>query len=430
MENIFLHLSLQIQNYLNGAATEDMAAIMPPYFLQWLKQNALDEEERTLLLLALIPHIHPDYFTPIIQEALPDGGDLAVIGGVRGKNHRGILPTGETALFILAGTNIAKRVQIQQRLFSPKHPFAQQRIIYLEEVPEGEPLMSGRLILHPDYISLFTTGKLPQPQLSPQFPAQHLTTQQTWNDLVLSNETQQQLAELKMWLKHSPTLLNQWGLAGRIKPGFKALFHGQPGTGKTLTATLLGTIIQCEVYRIDLSLIVSKYIGETEKNLANLFNQAEHKKWILFFDEADALFSKRTDIRDAHDKYANQDAAYLLQRIETFDGIIILATNYQNNLDSAFVRRFNSIIYFPMPRAEERLLLWQKWITLLPKHIIFDKNIDLQQIAQQYELSGANIANIFQYVCLKTLQDNLNIITQQNFIAAIKSEYKKEKKLI
>ena len=127
-----------------------------------------------------------------------------------------------------------------------------------------------------------------------------------------------------------------------------------------MTACLLGKSTGREVYKVDLSLVVSKYIGETEKNLARVFDQAQHKGWILFFDEADALFGKRSETKDAHDRYANQEVSFLLQRIETFDGIAILASNQRENIDEAFARRFESIIYFPMPRPEERLRLWRQ----------------------------------------------------------------------
>src|SRR6201991_4144918 len=149
-------------------------------------------------------------------------------------------------------------------------------------------------------------------------------------------------------------------MGDRLKKGYRALFYGPPGTGKTLTAALLGNEMNKDVYRVDLSMVVSKYIGETEKNLELLFARAEDKGWILFFDEADALFGKRTSVRDAHDKYANQEVSYLLQRIEDFNGLIILATNMKNNIDEAFVRRFNAILRFPFPEAAERKLIWEK----------------------------------------------------------------------
>jgi len=126
------------------------------------------------------------------------------------------------------------------------------------------------------------------------------------------------------------------------------LFIGAPGTGKKILASLIGQQSGKEVYRIDLSMVVSKYIGETEKNLSKIFDAAEHKNWILFFDEADALFGKRTNVRDAHDKYANQEVAYLLQKIENYNGLVLLATNMKNNIDEAFTRRLQSIIHFPL----------------------------------------------------------------------------------
>jgi SpoVK/Ycf46/Vps4 family AAA+-type ATPase len=171
-----------------------------------------------------------------------------------------------------------------------------------------------------------------------------------WDDLVLHPATLAQIRDIQNWVTHNVQVMGEWGLGRRVKPGYRALFYGPPGTGKTLTATLLGKHTGRSVFRTDLSRVVSKYIGETEQNLARLFDRAESKDWILFFDEADALFGKRTEIRDAHDKYANQQAAYLLQRIETFDGLVILATNQRNNIDEAFMRRFQSVIHFPMPR--------------------------------------------------------------------------------
>lgn len=144
-----------------------------------------------------------------------------------------------------------------------------------------------------------------------------------------------EIKEIETWLKYNDRLLEIWNLKGKIKPGYRVLFHGPPGTGKTLTACLLGKYTNRNVYRIDLSVVVSKYIGETEKNLSRLFDKADKKEWILFFDEADALFGKRTNVSDSHDKYANQEVSYLLQRIESHEGLIILASNMKSNLDTS-----------------------------------------------------------------------------------------------
>lgn len=167
-----------------------------------------------------------------------------------------------------------------------------------------------------------------------------------WDDLALPAGTLSLIREIEHWIRHNDTLLNPWGKR-RIAPGYRALFYGPTGTGKTLAATLLGKHTAKDVFRVDLSRVVSKYVGETEKNLSRLFDKAEKQNWILFFDEADALFSKRTDIRDAHDKRANQEVAYLLQRIESYNGLVILASNQRANLDDALVRCLQNIIQFP-----------------------------------------------------------------------------------
>jgi SpoVK/Ycf46/Vps4 family AAA+-type ATPase len=213
----------------------------------------------------------------------------------------------------------------------------------------------------------------------------------------------------------------------RLKPGYRALFHGPPGTGKTLTATLLGKQTNREVFRIDLSRVVSKYIGETEKNLSRLFDKAENKDWILFFDEADALFGKRTDIRDAHDKYANQEAAYLLQRIETYGGLVILATNQRGNIDDAFLRRFQAAIQFPMPRAEERLEIWRR---ALPSQLLIADDVDWAYVARRFELSGAGIVNVAHFCALEALADGSHRVDLAALEAAILREYVKEGKVV
>ncbi len=165
--------------------------------------------------------------------------------------------------------------------------------------------------------------------------------------MVVDYQVAGQLEEINTWITGHHTVMEKWNLKRILKPGYRSLFYGPPGTGKTLAATLLGKRNQMDVYRVDLSMIVSKYIGETEKNLARVFDLAENREWILFFDEADALFGKRTSTQTSNDRHANQEVAYLLQRIEDFPGTVILATNLRSNIDEAFSRRFQSTIFFP-----------------------------------------------------------------------------------
>ena len=348
------------------------------------------------------------------------------MGGFFSKNHKGFLPTGETLIYLLAGKDIEKRAAYYDYIFNESPVFTKQ-ILKIEYPSENDPRSSGRLTLDQEFMESLVLGKYIPPDLSSDFPARLITTPLDWSNLILQPKTKDSIEEIKAWLKHERLLMDEWGLKNKVKPGLRVLFYGNPGTGKTLTATLLGKHTDRNVYRIDLSLVVSKYIGETEKNLSKLFDKAANKNWILFFDEADSIFGKRTNVQNAHDKYANQEVSYLLQRIEAHPGIVILATNQKGNIDPAFVRRFQFIIEFEMPGEEERLLLWQD---NFPEGINLDAQVSLRKIAKQYELTGANIVNIVQYCCLKAACDESNIVTNGYIMSAIKREYQKEGKLM
>jgi len=393
----------------------------------FIRNNSLTPSEVIMLLVAFAPHVDPVFFDELIQNHLPAQGDFPQFGGVRGRNHRGFLPTAETVLFILAGDDLEKRFEFLD-LFEKDHKLATLTVLSIEDALSGEPQFSGRLIMAPEYIELFITGRISHPKFSMDFPAEYITTELTSDDLVLPQATNQQIAELENWVKHQDTIMNKWNMKRWVKPGYRALFHGPPGTGKTLTALIVGKKTNRDVFRIDLSMVVSKFIGETEKNLSQLFDRAKNKDWILFFDEADALFGKRTNVRDAHDKYANQEVAYLLQRIENHNGLIILASNFKINIDEAFIRRFQSVIYFPLPSATERLLLWKKTLpsTADQKR---PSDADLSAIAKKYEITGAGIVNVVQYCCLESLANSSKEITVEQIKTRIEREYQKEGKV-
>jgi AAA+ superfamily predicted ATPase len=393
----------------------------------FIRNNNLSSREVIMLLIAFAPHVDPVFFDELIQTHLPAQGDFPQFGGVRGRNHRGFLPTAETVLFILAGDDLEKRFEYLD-LFEKDHRLATLTVLSIEDALSGEPQFSGRLIMTPEYIEMFISGRISHPKFSMDFPAEYITTELTSDDLVLPQATNQQIAELENWVKHQDTIMNKWNMKRWVKPGYRALFHGPPGTGKTLTALIVGKKTNRDVFRIDLSMVVSKFIGETEKNLSQLFDRAKNKDWILFFDEADALFGKRTNVRDAHDKYANQEVAYLLQRIENHNGLIILASNFKINIDEAFIRRFQSVIYFPLPSAAERLLLWKKTLpsTADQKR---PSEADLSSIAKKYEITGAGIVNVVQYCCLESLASNSKEITVEQIKTGIEREYQKEGKV-
>jgi SpoVK/Ycf46/Vps4 family AAA+-type ATPase len=213
-----------------------------------------------------------------------------------------------------------------------------------------------------------------------------------WEDLVLPETPITMLHELVGMVKSRPRVLEEWGLGRKLTSsmGVSALFTGPPGTGKTLAAQIIANELGIDLYRIDLSTIVSKYIGETEKNLERIFNEAQTSNAILFFDEADAIFGKRSEVKDAHDRYANIEVGYLLQRMEAYDGVAILATNLRANLDEAFTRRLQFIINFPFPEEEYRARIWD---VLMPSELPRANDLDLRLMAKRFKLAGGSIRN-------------------------------------
>lgn len=406
----------------------DIIEVKPPEFngspssyAQFVKKYELSFEERFLLILAMVPHLKPELLDVFLQRNNNTDQIYTEFGGKRGKHHTGFLPTGETLMFLLAGTNLERRFNLLHVLDS-EHHFSKNRIVWLDDVNNGEPQLNGAITISKEILDEFTIGFVRKPTFSSEFPAKLLKTKMEWENLVLPSNTMAQLIEIEAWLKHHKTLMVDWEMHKILKPGYKTLFHGPPGTGKSLTTALLAKKTGIDVYRIDLSRIISKYIGETEKNLSKIFDRAESKGWILFFDEADALFGKRTSINDAHDRYANQEVSFLLQRIEEYDGLVILASNLKKNIDEAFQRRFQSMIYFPMPKPEERFKLWKNGFSDKCK---LEEKIDLNQIASNYELAGGSIINIIQYCSLMALNKNTNIIVLKDIIEGIKREFGK-----
>jgi len=395
-------------------------------YADFVNYYQLSDEERFLLILALIPHVQPHLLDVFFSQNKSSGRGYTEFGGIKGTRHSGFIPTIETALFLLAGNDLASRFSLY-RLFEPDHIFSAHNIITFDHNNSAEPFYSSAINLSDEYVDFFTIGSFRNPQFSLEFPAKRLTTRMEWEDLIVDEFTARQLDELRIWLQHGSRLYEDWGMAKKLKPGYKVLFHGPPGTGKTLTAALLGKMFGLNVYRIDLSMVVSKYIGETEKNLEKVFRKAENKNWILFFDEADALFGKRTGISDAHDKYANQEIAYLLQRLEDYPGLVILASNMRNNVDEAFTRRLQAIIHFQKPQPRERLRLWNNAFSTACHPPAKE---EMERIAQQYELSGGAIMNVVQYASLMTLNRNATTITVDDLLQGIRKEFRKEGKTL
>ncbi|WP_037840621.1 ATP-binding protein [Streptomyces sp. NRRL WC-3549] len=245
----------------------------------------------------------------------------------------------------------------------------------------------------------------------------------TWDDLVLPPDAHAQLRELTARARHRDRVLGEWGMrpGGGRGRGVSALFAGDSGTGKTMSAEVIAADLGLDLYTVDLATVIDKYVGETEKNLERIFTEAAGVNGVLLFDEADAIFGKRSDVKDAHDRYANVESAYLLQRMESFDGLAILATNLRANLDDAFTRRLDLVIDFPVPDVEQRLVLWERCLgPLLPR----GADLDLAFCAENFELAGGNIRSI-AVTAAYLAADTGGAVTMASLIHAIQREYQK-----
>lgn len=381
--------------------------------------SELDESARLLVTLALAAHIDPMRLEVFAEAEANLQRPIPAFGGLRDTKSKKFVPTAQTALFLLSADALEAKMEGFQYLDITHELYQKKLLIHPEH-------LEAPLRLTPEYIQLFTTGKSYQPEYSSAFPAQKMVCKHTWDDLVLEEHTAQELQHIKAWLKQQQHLMKYPHLAKEVN-GFRALFHGPSGTGKSLTASLLGQEVGMEVYRIDLSKVVSKYIGETEKNLRHIFEQAEHRDWILFFDEGDALFGKRSGTKSAQDRYANQETAYLLQQIEEHTGVVILATNFRSNIDRAFLRRFQAEVYFPTPSAATRLKLWEK---AFAHNFRLAEQIDLKALANNYELTGGTVKNVKHYCAVMALERQSELVLEVELINGLKRELQKEGKTL
>jgi SpoVK/Ycf46/Vps4 family AAA+-type ATPase len=245
----------------------------------------------------------------------------------------------------------------------------------------------------------------------------------TWDDVVLPDKTLRLLRQIANRLRHHATVFEEWGWANGTtrNQGLFALFQGKSGTGKTMSAEIIAHDLGLDLYQVDLSRMVSKYIGETEKNLDQVFTLASRSNAVLFFDEADALFGKRSEVRDSHDRYANMEISYLLQRMERYDGLVILATNLRNNMDDAFTRRIHFVVPFPFPDAASRQHIWR---ISFPANRPPGSDIDFEFLAANFPLTGGHIRNIVLQAAFLAVDEGESI-RMQHLLQATRQEYEK-----
>lgn len=294
-----------------------------------------------------------------------------------------------------------------------------------------------RLSDHYERASLAQAGVTPEllselcrlqgtPQLSSL--ARKVETPYMWDDLVVSRERVERLREIVQQAQFRHQVLQRWGFEKRLATGrgLTVLFTGPPGTGKTMAAGVMARELGLDLYQIDLSSVVSKYIGETEKQLARIFDEAERSHAVLFFDEADALFGKRSDVKDAHDRYANIETSYLLQRMESYEGVAILATNFSRNMDDAFVRRLQFVIEFVPPDEKDRRRIWERiWPPEMPR----GEDLDLGLLARRFELAGGYIRNIALASAYLAAADG-SALSLKHVLKATRREYQKSGRVV
>lgn len=392
-------------------------------YCDYLMDKGLGFDERLFLILSFVPYLKPQLLDCFNVKNSDTGQRFVEFGCEENTSGGSTKPSLDTVLFILAGDNVEERLRLAK--FFMGHSLLSSALFFRES--NGTAFSSW--LLHPagELVDELLFEREFVPRFSTNFPARRITTARPWSDLVLDEATMRLVDEIKLWVEYGSRVRKEWNLEQKMPPGFRALFYGPSGSGKTFTATLLGKATGRDVYCIDLSLVVSKYVGETEKNLSKIFELAEGRNWILFFDEADALFGKRTGLKDAHDRYANQEVAYLLQRIEDYHGLVVLSTNLKSNIDEAFARRFQSVVRFPMPDADQRERLWLETFSTC---CTFEEGFDLKELASKYEISGGSIINVVQYASLMAMSRSENLIRKSDVIEGIRREFQKEGKVM
>ncbi|KQY42948.1 ATP-binding protein [Cellulomonas sp. Root137] len=362
----------------------------------------LSAAEALVLVAAIAPHVDEKFDLRFAE--LTDRRDAVGL-------------TGEVARTLVART-FAGRLDAAA-LLSSGAPLLASGLLTLD--PPGD--LSGRLRADPALVR-WALGLPPEPATaSADFPARPLATVHTLDDVVLPGPARRRVADLADRIAHRDLVVDTWGF-GRHHDntsGLVALFHGPPGTGKTMTAAALSRSTGLPAYLVDLSALVSKYIGETEKALARVFDRAVREGCMLVFDEADAVFGRRTEVSDSHDRYANQEVSYLLSRIEAHPGVVVLTTNLLSNIDEAFQRRIHVMVEFPEPGPGERSRLWR---SVLPRELPVARTVDLDALAQRYALSGAQIRDASLDAAYLAAADG-RVVTQEYLVSGIHRQFEK-----
>lgn len=417
-------LSLRIKNVL-----EDKASIflpLPPLDPQaaygtLVTEHGLTDTDRVLLNLAFAATFSPETLAPLAHVA-SDKEKSIYTGGFFREGDPLFFPTVRTALFLLAGQDAETRSYYASYFHGRQRVFTSS-VVIASPREDSSVFLNYELIFNDQFLATILQGEPARLDGDHGFPARRSKRTHSLAEVVLAEKTKLEIEKLRRFTRHMKKV---WEINthNRYRNNFICIFSGEPGTGKSHTAEAVGNEFKLPVYKVNFAQMVSKYIGETEKNLEKVFDRFDRQPCILFFDEAESIFSKRTEVKDSHDQHANNMQSYLLQKIEEFTGIVILATNVQNlsqYFDKAFQRRIRLIATFDFPDYTERQKLWAQ---SLEEPYRFEEGLT-ERLAKHYQLTGGSVYNIVSDAVLEAMDRDTSIITFEIIEPAMKDEFKK-----
>ena len=416
-------LMARIEEVLTGQELNkiDFSSSYCSFFNQLLERYEFSDEDAVFLTLSLAASFAPELLNQLIEASFNTKW-TAYTGGFFLKGSSVFCPTVRTAIFLLAGKDMEKRVKYATYYHS-KHRIFTSGILRAEMPHPTATFLDYQLIFNDQFLGTILKGEEPILDREHNFPVRKNNTTHQFSDVILKNSTLAELAKLR---KFAGNMKELWRIntASKIRNNFIGIFSGDPGTGKSYAAEAIGNDLGLPVYKVNFAQMVSKYIGETEKNLEKVFDRFDKQGCILFFDEAESIFSKRSEVKDSHDQHANNLQSYLLQKVEEFSGIIILATNVHNlsqYFDKAFQRRFRLIVDFEFPDYLERRKLWER---ALFEPYSFEEGLP-ERLAKNYQLSGGSIYNVVSDAVIEALEQNVTRINFEMLEEALKDEFKK-----
>lgn len=409
--------------YSEGSLELDSFPVADPEtaFGKLILEHGFTKEESVLLCLALTAVFAPELLRDL-ASACKEEELVAYIGGFSAKGTGLFCPTVRTAVFLIAGKNLEKRSQYASYFHNRQNIFT-SGIVSAQPLSPTSVFLDHQLVFSDQFLGTVLKGDLPRLDADAGFPVRRGKSAHLLEDVILNKKTHTQISKLRRFAKNM-TRLWEIDTKGKVRSNFISIFSGDPGTGKSHAAEAIGNEIGLPVYKVNFAQMVSKYIGETEKNLEKVFDRFDKQPSILFFDEAESIFSKRTEVGDSHDQHANNLQSYLLQKVEEFNGIIILATNVQNltqYFDRAFQRRFRLIVEFDFPDYPERLEIWKR---SLFAPFTFEEGLP-EKLAKNYQLSGGSIYNIVSDGVIEALEKETELITFGLLETAFADEFKK-----